>query len=563
MYGTTHDSGVVADPSSDAAATVRELETKRREIDALKQRAGTCRAHQKTFALREDDFSNLAMTDAACVAKTETWRTLAELEASVAGWFDGPIKEIAFEDVADALERVDAAALRMGKANRDDRVVFRITDTASAFKTTSPILQELSNRALRDRHWEKIFALVGKEYADHAAAASFSLRWLLGLGLDADANAHEVSKISAVANKEHALEKALRKMRDDWDGVAFKVFPYKDTGTHVVGGVDDVQQLLDDHLVKTASMRASSFIKPFELVASSWEETLKTLQEMLDNWLSCQSAWQYLEPIFSSEDIMKQMPEEGSKFNTVDQIFREIQDATAAKPHALDIAKDKQRLDDLAEANTLLDAIQKGLAAYLEVKRVAFPRFFFLSNDEMLEILSETKDPTRVQPHLQKCFEGIHEVEFKSRGGGGGGGAGGDDLLRDGAAASSVDGLEIVGMCSVEGERVEFVTNVRPAAAGAQVEKWLVRVEFSMLEATKSQCSRANVDYPTRIRTEWATRWPGQAVLVVSAAHWTHACADALRREGAAERGAVAACAAESTKVRSANVFHPPFGFNM
>ena len=465
MYGTTHDSGVVADPSSDAAATVRELETKRREIDALKQRAGTCRAHQKTFALREDDFSNLAMTDAACVAKTETWRTLAELEASVAGWFDGPIKEIAFEDVADALERVDAAALRMGKANRDDRVVFRITDTASAFKTTSPILQELSNRALRDRHWEKIFALVGKEYADHAAAASFSLRWLLGLGLDADANAHEVSKISAVANKEHALEKALRKMRDDWDGVAFKVFPYKDTGTHVVGGVDDVQQLLDDHLVKTASMRASSFIKPFELVASSWEETLKTLQEMLDNWLSCQSAWQYLEPIFSSEDIMKQMPEEGSKFNTVDQIFREIQDATAAKPHALDIAKDKQRLDDLAEANTLLDAIQKGLAAYLEVKRVAFPRFFFLSNDEMLEILSETKDPTRVQPHLQKCFEGIHEVEFKSRGGGGGGGAGGDDLLRDGAAASSVDGLEIVGMCSVEGERVEFVTNVRPAAA--------------------------------------------------------------------------------------------------
>jgi dynein heavy chain len=483
MYGTTHDSGVVADPSSDAAATVRELETKRREIDALKQRAGTCRAHQKTFALREDDFSNLAMTDAACVAKTETWRTLAELEASVAGWFDGPIKEIAFEDVADALERVDAAALRMGKANRDDRVVFRITDTASAFKTTSPILQELSNRALRDRHWEKIFALVGKEYADHAAASSFSLRWLLGLGLDADANAHEVSKISAVANKEHALEKALRKMRDDWDGVAFKVFPYKDTGTHVVGGVDDVQQLLDDHLVKTASMRASSFIKPFELVASSWEETLKTLQEMLDNWLSCQSAWQYLEPIFSSEDIMKQMPEEGSKFNTVDQIFREIQDATAAKPHALDIAKDKQRLDDLAEANTLLDAIQKGLAAYLEVKRVAFPRFFFLSNDEMLEILSETKDPTRVQPHLQKCFEGIHEVEFKSRGGGGGGGAGGDDLLRDGAAASSVDGLEIVGMCSVEGERVEFVTNVRPAAAGAQVEKWLVRLEHGKLDA--------------------------------------------------------------------------------
>lgn len=162
---------------------------------------------------------------------------------------------------------------KMGKMRKDDTVVQRLHSYLEEFKLNLPLLIELANPALEGRHWEQVFTIMGSKYE---YGMEFTPRDLVDNGILA--KMEQVQVVCASASKEYSMLKTLEKMEVEFAPVEFRTMPYKDTGTFVLGGIDDIQLLLDDQIVKVQAMNASPFVKPFAERAKHWEKTLITMQ---------------------------------------------------------------------------------------------------------------------------------------------------------------------------------------------------------------------------------------------------------------------------------------------
>ena len=331
--------------------------------------------------------------------KLKLWEATSVFSSQKIAWQETPFSTIDEGEMSRAVQGFIKTAARSEKMLVGNAAAAKFKGEVEDFKGLLPVIGNLRNKTLQPRHWKDIEAALGVEIDP---TKEYTLGELFGLGvLD---HQSEIETISTKAVQESALlELFNKKVTSVWTSLDFTVNSYKESKeVFILGAVDEVIAALDESLVNINTILGSRYCAPIRGEVETYQKKLLMVSETLDEWLNCQKAWMYLESIFSADDIKRQLPEESKKFTNVDRSWRTIMKRTYGNPNVIVSGAVKGLKETFLRHNEVLDAIQKALENYLETKRGAFPRFYFLSNEELLEILAQTRDPQAVQPHLRK-----------------------------------------------------------------------------------------------------------------------------------------------------------------
>ncbi|XP_018599950.2 dynein heavy chain 2, axonemal [Scleropages formosus] len=470
----------------------------RTQLESLKQEEDTIRQGLSIFKIEQPLSKDIQSLVKDLDYLQQVWQIAQQWEAHWDEWKAGQFVALETESMENTAQ---ALFKELHKLSRELKCKqWEIVETTKTkieqFKRTIPLITDLRNPAMRDRHWNQIKFEVQSPFDQ--TGPDFTLEKIVALGLEQ--HAEKISEISAAASKELSIEQSLEGIVKTWEETVLDIVPYKDKGHYRLRGTEEVFQALEDNQVTLSTMKASRFVRAFDKEVDHWERCLSLVLEVIEMILIVQRQWMYLENIFLGEDIRKQLPRESSEFDDVNSSWKAIMNHLNKDRNALRGTHQPGLLEKLSEMNQKLEEIQKSLDMYLETKRQLFPRFYFLSNDDLLEILGQSRHPEAVQPHLKKCFDNIKSLKINK------------------LAANTKS--EATGMFSADGE---FVAFTYPVQLEGPVEAWLCDVERAMrwtLKDSLKNCRQALSKMAAK-RDKWVKDWPGQMLITASQIQWT------------------------------------------
>uniref|UniRef100_A0A1B0GJY1 Putative dyneins heavy chain n=1 Tax=Lutzomyia longipalpis TaxID=7200 RepID=A0A1B0GJY1_LUTLO len=465
-------------------------------FDGMWRRLQTYQSGKELFGLPQTDYPELGQIRKELNLLQKLYKLYNDVIDRVSSYYDIPWGEVDIEEINNELMEFQNRCRKLPKGLKEWPAFHALKRTIDDFNDMCPLLELMANKAMKPRHWQRIMEVT--KYTFEFDSEGFSLKNILEAPLLK--YKEDIEDICISAMKEKDIEAKLKQVTNEWSVHELQFMTFNNRGELLLRGDTTAETIgqLEDSLMVLGSLMSNRYNAPFRKQIQQWVFDLSNSNDILERWLLVQNMWVYLEAVFVGGDIAKQLPKEAKRFSKIDKSWQKIMQRAHETPGvvACCVGDDllKQLLPHLQEQ---LELCQKSLSGYLERKRMMFPRFFFVSDPALLEILGQASDSHTIQNHLLSIFDNTRFVKFHD-----------------------IEYNKMMAIVSSEGETIQLDRAIR---AEGSVETWLTSLLVSSQQSLHSIIRQAhtNINDPNFQFLSFLEKMPAQVGILGIQMVWT------------------------------------------